>query len=408
MPAKGEPPRVTIRFDPRPDGDQTIEPAQARSEATAARTITKNFPALNGLRFLAALAVVCFHYCPPVSWQWLNSIFASGPAAVGFFFLLSGFVLALHHPGVPSERKFWRARLLRIYPMYIFAFLLFLPLAFEKYHHDPKMFLASAAVNITMLQAWTTISQSWNGPSWSLSVEAFLYFTFPFLVRLMARRAGEGRRVALWAALALAPSLLTLGFCARWIPAAMWRGWIGNNPVFWLPLFSFGIALGLWRDRANPAGKRSMDTPVFALLGIIVLFAVFWPAQDREMLINGGTALFLGVLVLLCTYRAPIANRVLGNPAMDRLGKASYITYIVQAPLWHYFLAFVNFLKHRPLAEEHATLPVFLSFVAVLIGASLFLDAFVDEPVRSWFNRKRQAVSTVPAPAVATETSRVA
>ena len=380
------------------------EPTRTSNEPAGAKKIDKDFPALNGLRFLAALAVVCFHYCPKVSLDWINRLFAAGPAAVGFFFLLSGFVLSLHHPVVPSHRKFWRARLVRIYPMYLLAFLLFVPLAVQKYHHNPQMLVASAAVNLAMVQAWTNISQSWNGPSWSLSVEAFLYFVFPFLVVGIGAR----RKVAPWAAIALVPSILTITFCAHWIPGATWHAWIGNNPVFWLPLFCFGVALGLWRDGTHPAGRHSMDLPIFLLLVLLVTLAVLWPTPDREMLINGAPALFLGALILLCTFRAPVANRILGNPAMDRLGKASYITYIVQAPLWHYFLAFANMIKHRPLAEEHSSMPVFLSFVAVLVAASLLLDAFVDEPVRAWFNRKRKSGAAISVSAQANEASRVA
>ena len=351
-----------------------------------------NYPALNGLRFIAALAVVCFHYCPAVSWPWVNRVFAVGPAAVGFFFLLSGFVLALHHPNVSSRGTFWRARLIRIYPMYIFAFLLFLPIGIAKYHHDPKMLLISMAVNLPMVQAWTSLSQSWNGPSWSLSAEAFMYLTFPLLVRRMVRF----NHLAAWAALSAIPPVLTVAFCQQWLPASLWRSWIGNNPIFWLPLFCFGIALGLRRKQSNGSAslsverERSRDLPIFASLGCVILLAIFCPVQYREIFINGGPAILFGFIVLLCTYRSPWAEKLFGNPAMDRMGRASYITYIVQAPLWHYFMAFSNLFTRHPLSDSRATMAQFLVFAVVLVGISLCLDLFVDEPVRNWFNRKRK------------------
>jgi peptidoglycan/LPS O-acetylase OafA/YrhL len=57
------------------------------------------FTALNGLRFLAALAVVFYHYARkmdgfPAFPRTIRSLIECGPAAVGFFFILSGFVLA--------------------------------------------------------------------------------------------------------------------------------------------------------------------------------------------------------------------------------------------------------------------------------------------------------------------------
>jgi peptidoglycan/LPS O-acetylase OafA/YrhL len=166
-----------------------------------------------------------------------------------------------------------------------------------------------------------------------------------------------------------------------------------------MPLFCFGIALGLRRQRsrvsAETSRKRSLDLPIFGLLASVALLAVFWPVQYREVFINGGAAILFGLIVLLCTYRSPWAEKVLGNRAMDRLGKASYITYIIQAPLWHYFLAFCNLLTRRTLSDSTATMAQFLIFGVVLVGVSLCLDLFVDEPVRNWFNRRRKPFANV-------------
>src|ERR1700690_395889 len=62
----------------------------------------ETFTALNGLRFLAALAVLIFHYAPRVNTynhvpDILKNLINEGPSAVGFFFILSGVVLAHRH-----------------------------------------------------------------------------------------------------------------------------------------------------------------------------------------------------------------------------------------------------------------------------------------------------------------------
>src|SRR5579884_3817814 len=94
----------------------------------------ETFPALNGLRFLAALAVVIFHYAPRINGYarvpiFLRNLNGEGPCAVGFFFILSGFVLAHRYlrnddRELPAGNFYW-ARFLRIYPAYFLAFLLF-------------------------------------------------------------------------------------------------------------------------------------------------------------------------------------------------------------------------------------------------------------------------------------------
>src|SRR5208282_2377784 len=93
---------------------------------------------------------------------------------------------------------FYWARFVRLYPIYLLSFLLYLPIAVQKYvlypspestgHHT---FVLSAVLSCLMLQSWTPLAQAWNGPSWSLSVEAFMYLMFPLvgfrLVRLSRR-----------------------------------------------------------------------------------------------------------------------------------------------------------------------------------------------------------------------------
>jgi len=349
----------------------------------AAYDARSNYSALNGLRFLAALGVVAFHYMPATGSAGVSALVQCGPAAVGFFFLLSGFVLAHRHPSTPRKTAFWWARFVRIYPMYLLAFLLFLPMAVEKYRDAPIRLPAFAAVlNLFMLQSWTPLSQSWNGPSWSLSVEAFLYAVFPLLVVTI----GRANRRALWCLVAMLPAALTVLFCLNVIPAQIWRSWIGNNPVFWVPVFCLGVSLGLWRSKHADA-QRPVDIPALLVLAGIVLSALYWPAEFREVFINGGAILLFAAAIVLCSFRTLLVGRILGNPLMDRLGKASYITYMIQSPLWHYFQAAVNGVRHRPLSDTSTSMAEFSMFLVFLLIASLFLDACVDEPLRATLNR---------------------
>lgn len=357
------------------------------SKSPAARYDARsNYSSLNGLRFLAALAVVAFHFMPVDKTSALGALVACGPAAVGFFFLLSGFVLAHRHPTTPNKTDFWWARFVRIYPMYLLAFLLFLPLAVEKYHATPHLLPLAAVLNLLMIQSWTPLSQSWNGPSWSLSVEAFLYLVFPFLVGPI----GRTNRRSLWLLIALIPAACTVPSCLGAIPALIWRSWIGNDPAFFIPVFSLGISLGLWRSGSGET-RRPMDLPIVLVLGAMTLAAILWPPQLREAFINGGAVILFAAAVILCTYPTVFMGKILGNPLMDRLGKASYITYIVQAPMWHYFHAAVNKAQHRPLADTRTSQPEFFAFVVFLLLCSLFLDAAVDEPIRKWLNKIRKS-----------------
>ena len=109
------------------------------------------------------------------------------------------------------------------------------------------------------------------------------------------------------------------------------------------------------------------------------------------MFINGGAVVLFAGAIVLCTYRTVFMGVLLGNSLLDRLGKASYIAYIVQSPLWLYFRAAWNTAQHRALADNRSGMAEFAAFVVFLLACSLFLDAAVDEPVRRWLAAQRDA-----------------
>src|SRR6476661_1182191 len=99
-------------------------------------------PALTGVRFFAAFYVVLFHF---TLWyfaaapQWVRNIVSSGYVGVDLFFVLSGFVLTYTYlvPGASHvpRREFWVARIARIYPMYLVALALALPITLHSIFH---------------------------------------------------------------------------------------------------------------------------------------------------------------------------------------------------------------------------------------------------------------------------------
>lgn len=158
------------------------------------------FVVLDSFRGLFAIFVALFHM------RFLNtftelSFFRGSHIFVEFFFVLSGFVLA-HGYGykTPSFTSFIRSRFFRLYPLHITMFFVFFlfeigKLLAYKYVHisfnnipfvnrnSPVEILP----NILLLQSWLsfTNSESFNYPSWSISLEFYIYVVFFFsLVRL--------------------------------------------------------------------------------------------------------------------------------------------------------------------------------------------------------------------------------
>ena len=348
-----------------------------------------NLPSLTGLRFPAALAVVIYHYSQAVHGFSLlpgfivNAILC-GPTAVPFFFILSGFLLAHRYPKVERVQRFWLSRFARLYPAYILSFLLFAPIAFQKYIHAvhrPDIFFASGLLNLVMLQSWTPLAQSWNGPSWSLSVEAFFYFLFPFIITKLINKP------LIWIATVgtLVFASIGLAFGMGFISEPVWRSYLEDSPLLWTPLFLLGIAtasiLPSWKARVSPRANQ------FLLAGAslcLFLSAGFCPARFRTGLISGGAAGLLVILLLASATGDRLIDRILGNKLFIRLGSASYILYIIQAPAWHMFRITSNLLLRRPAMDLTVSVGQFLVFLPLLMCLSLVVQRLFENPLHQW------------------------
>ena len=153
----------------------------------------KHLIRLTPLRFLAAMCVVLFHFgrgIPPFDGSIPFDLPSNAGLAVSFFFCLSGLIMASVYGGsAVAARDYWIARFARIYPLYILAVVMTLVLGGGYPLH-------TILLNILMLQAWVPgYPLALNAPGWSLSVEAFFYAIFPFLIRWLSN--GNIKRFAI-------------------------------------------------------------------------------------------------------------------------------------------------------------------------------------------------------------------
>src|ERR1700731_3636575 len=151
--------------------------------------------ALTSLRFFAALFVVCYHtiwtFLPWIRRESLPGRFLDlGYVSVSFFFLLSGYILAvvyLRRGGPIRLKDFYRARFARVYPLFFLTMVLDTPSVYLKWvaRYGVKSALVKTAISFTgsavMLQGWRLQFCYIDFPNWSLSVETLFYLSFPFL-----------------------------------------------------------------------------------------------------------------------------------------------------------------------------------------------------------------------------------
>lgn len=363
------------------------------------RTPRITAPALDGLtslRFFAALAVVFFHLRNLFdSWpRWIQSIIGHGNIAVSFFFVLSGFVLSYSY--VPpdgafrsTKREFWVARFARIYPVYLLAFLLYLP---RVLFGTPALMVGiraqTAAVTLALVQGWTHLLQ-WNVPGWSLSCEAFFYAVFPFVVMWIARQKRWVLFVLLvgfWIVDQVFPALLSFGTLDE-----SWLDTVRYNPLVRLPEFLGGICLArLFLER----GDR-IRGEIFAAVGIL-LTAVSLAMSDRlpaHLLHNGLLSPAFMLIIFGIAAGTGTWTRFLEGKQLVLLGDASYGVYILQAPVLSLLSAATSVALRvsRNTLHESVLYGIFYAGVLIVLATSSLL--YLEKPARKFL---RKSLSEAP------------
>lgn len=214
-----------------------------------------HLPTLAVLRAGAVLVVFAFHLH---EWGIVGlGLLDEGQAAIGFFFVLSGFVLAWGYRTTTPLGRFYARRLARIYPSHLaMAVVALLVPVTAKPITGPGV-----VANLLLVQAWwpsLPVVFGLNGVSWYLSCELAFFVAFPFLLRWMNRHSLAALAV-LTGGWYVASSVVAV-LAAR--PGApVWLGLLGYaNPAV---VFS-DFLLGVLAARALVLGRRIAWPPVVA------------------------------------------------------------------------------------------------------------------------------------------------
>lgn len=395
---------------------------------TPARTSAQRpeLRSLTALRFFAALAVVLFHFGRHATGDWpevLRRLIAHGFFGVTLFFVLSGFILVYVCDGRPlstaaERRDFYLRRFARIYPVYFAAWALagtvmlaHWAMAGTSLGYIVKASVFYGGLSAVLLQAWVPdAAYVWNTPAWSLSVEAFFYAGFPFVFPLLARWPARrlwlalGVLASIAAAMAIAQSPV-LEAAARAEPAHRdwWHDLLAAYPVFHVPAFLIGMVLGLLYRRGGVPRlvlERAPAVAVAATAFTVALLALPIPDAALRAILPLAFGFCILGLALAASEPALPATTPMGRlgaclgDGIVHLGRASYATYILQNPLWHWWCLATG----APATAEQPGAFV-AAFVLFLLLASVLAYHAVERPLEAALKRRFAAGPSTTAPA---------
>jgi len=335
-------------------------------------------------RFIAALSVVLYHGGRKLGVLAHLPMLTSGPTAVGYFYVLSGFVMALvyHRPGARFNfREYWLARFSRIYPVYSLSFAL---TCFYYLDILSKVKADKIWANVFLYQAWfVEYSQSFNIAAWSLSVEIFFYLILPFIVifapRLSARKV-IWLSLLFWALSQIIQSVLTVGYHNDM------REMLNYFPLFHLNAFLIGVAGGIWFVSDSSRQPLSRPLNLILLLGSLsmVLLLLGWRDLTRSFpgsfsLDDGLLAPLFLIIILTLAMDTSRLSQILSHSWLVLLGDASYALYILHIP--------IRWLTEKYLAVANISVDynlVYCLYVLAVIGISILVFKYVERPARDW------------------------
>jgi peptidoglycan/LPS O-acetylase OafA/YrhL len=355
---------------------------------TSSAPVRGRLAALDGLRLVAALLVVFYHYVGQGTHAWgqdttrifsrTHPVVSYGWTGVYLFFLISGFVICMSGWGRPLG-SFFASRAARLYPAYWFAIIattaVIAAFPSDATLHPPHVILA----NLTMVQDAIGVPNI-DAVYWTLWAELRFYLLFAIVVW----RGATYRRVVL--------------FCMLWSVAALYANYSGDTMIKELimpdyaPFFVAGVAMYLV--------YRFGSTPLLwaIVAAAFVLGNVRLTGELGQMQQNTGHAGSWSVLTLvLASYFA-----VVGAVALGWLSWARWRWLTVAGALTYPLYLLHEVIGWTLIGRLHGYVPkwvLLFGVIGAMLGLSWLVHRFVERPVGRRIRKAiEQSLATIRLP----------
>jgi len=334
------------------------------AETVSAPVANAYFPALTGVRAVAALLVFTYHAVPrevPTTTnfllKWLLRLGQQGYVGVSVFFVLSGFLITARYANNIELTKEWLYRYLqnrfaRIYPLYFllttFSFAVTLLHPRHTWYELPASAtkldeIAAVLLNITLTRAFFGTMLFVGIPTaWTLTVEESFYLGAPFLLLLLRHNLSL---VYILPVLLLLIGMALVAFC-HWLPIPY--GFMNsvdimiNNTFFGRSgEFLIGAGLAFWMKKGLRLPSTYPNATTIGTLGILAamvalsvvehsfptesIFRFYTEAGINYTLLPCLVAVFLWGLINERTW----LQQLLQSKTFLLLGKSSYAFYLL-------------------------------------------------------------------------------
>ena len=345
-----------------------------------------HFVILDGLRGVAALGVVIFHFMEWVFTDPITNFIGHGFLAVDFFFCLSGFVIGYAYDDRIRKigaGEFFLSRLIRLHPLVILGSVLGLfgflwdPFASPSAYDTCKvvlLFICSLLlIPLPLMEERFFNLFAFNAPSWSLFWEYIANIFYAFILYKASRRM-----------LAALTIVAAAGICiVSYRAGNLLGGWSKDN--FWDggARVAYSFLAGLFIYRSNWIIRNKLG---FLGLAVLLFLAFIMPWSKSDWLMEALVVLIYFPLMVALGAGSSLSPR--WKKVCQFSGNISYPLYMTHyAAIW----VFGNFYTSKNPGARELTYIIIGGVIFLIILAYVAMVVF-DMPVRRYLTRKRQEV----------------
>ncbi len=345
-------------------------------------------------RFLAAIAIVIFHYGQtktPFNHSFLSFIFSQAYVGVSYFFILSGFVMTVaYNKNLKIDYwDYYKNRFARIYPVYLLALLasLALLLFISIPIHSSELILS-----ILLLQSFIPgYALVLNITGWTLSVELLFYLLFPFLFNYYKKERIKSIYIfglMVWIVSQCVTLFFSTIFPLETNPTA--SEVILYSPFIHLNEFIVGNLAGIYFMTYCYTRRKNYDLLIIIIL--ILLMACLYASDafgfKYGIYHNGLLAVLFIPLILLLSLNTGYFERLFSHKLLVLLGESSYAIYILQFPVFSLTFYIMNILH-----IQNGDFIFYFSLLALIL-ISILCFIFIETPIRNFIKgfHKKEAV----------------
>ena len=281
---------------------------------------------LTSWRGIFALCIVCFHFA-------MHEFDQMAFAGVTFFFIISGFLVALLHESLGSTKQYYLRRVWRIFPLHWLALIAMIALdlvMIHKFHYGWDL-----SLHVALLQSWVPnvdVYYNYSIHSWFLSSLLFAIIATPLLLRFI----NTTNRKVTWAIVITACLAVTVLYL---LASEKLFSFYHVFPPMRLVDYTLGMMLGatmrtpLKTQHVSTAGASAIE--VAALLVFAAFIALHASGNQLALRLGNAPLWWIPVALLIVTFTAldgneGIVGKLLTIRPLVWLGEISFEIYILQ------------------------------------------------------------------------------